>query len=351
MGDNRNSGGGIGRGLVLVVIGALLIALGFSWGGRWSGFTFNFSDIDSRGFHNPSWDNAFQGFGEGDPDLRDGDTIEDIADDWSSDDWSIEDLEEGPAAAASDRANDRGEDAISTQNRSGALTEDIDNVNIDLKYASLTIKTGSEAGYRTSGFAKDSLLVSASNGALRIRERDLRAKNFFGRDGYRPSVELILPAGKKVGFCSISVGAGTVDLRDLACGDFRLESGAGSITGINISADSSRLESGAGKLEFSGSSFTDARMSSGAGHIGFAGTLSGKTVVETGVGSIYLDLAGSDDDYRIRFERGLGSVKIGGESYNGIGNGTAGNADAASLIEVNTGIGEVHISFDGSTSL
>lgn len=327
MGNNRNSASGIARGLVLVLIGSLLIALGFSWGGRWSGFSFNFSE------------------------LHDGETIEDIEDDLSGDewtdteDWSIEDLEEGPASSLSERANDRGESSSSTESRSGVLTDDLETVDIDLKFASLSIRSGTESGYRINGFSRGVLSVSASNRSFTIRERDWGARRLFGSTGYRPMVELVIPKGTRLDKISVSVGAGTVSLRDVVCDEFILENGAGAVTGSGIAAAKAKLESGAGKLEFTDSEFTDARMSSGAGHIGFAGTLRGASFVETGVGSIYLDLAGSAQEYRIRYERGLGSVKIGGESFNGTGSGTSGPAGASSVIDVTTGIGEVRIDF------
>ena len=309
MGNNRNSASGIARGLVLVLIGSLLIALGFSWGGRWSGFSFNFSE------------------------LHDGETIEDIEDDLSGDewtdteDWSIEDLEEGPASSLSERAND------------------LETVDIDLKFASLSIRSGTESSYRINGFSRGVLSVSASNRSFTIRERDWGARRLFGSTAYRPTVELVVPKGTRLDKISVSVGAGTVSLRDVVCDEFILENGAGAVTGSGIAAAKAKLESGAGKLEFTDSEFTDARMSSGAGHIGFAGTLRGASFVETGVGSIYLDLAGSAQEYRIRYERGLGSVKIGGESFNGTGSGTSGPAGASSVIDVTTGIGEVRIDF------
>ena len=58
-----------------------------------------------------------------------------------------------------------------------------------------------------------------------------------------------------------------------------------------------------------------------------------------------MSINGKKDDYRIDYSRGVGSVRVAGESFNGMGNGTAGNGNADRKIRVSSGVGSVKIDF------
>jgi hypothetical protein len=50
----------------------------------------------------------------------------------------------------------------------------------------------------------------------------------------------------------------------------------------------------------------------------------------------------------VDFNRGIGSVRIGDETFNGVGNGSAGNRDAKREIDLSTGVGAARVDFGGS---
>ena len=79
----------------------------------------------------------------------------------------------------------------------------------------------------------------------------------------------------------------------------------------------------------------------------FAGMLRNLTLemgigaLEFGIGTSYLTLLGSKDDYRVAVTKGLGSVCLDGQDI--LDFGSAGNGE--NHIEIAGGVGDVHISF------
>jgi len=294
----RNSGGGVFKGFVLLCIGCVLIAVGLSFGGRFNGV--NWWPWHQNGF-------KFEWNG--------GDT---------DDDTRIRDIEtlEGPLPAG------------------------LDTVDIRLKAASLVIRTGSGAGYRATDFEKGAIRIRTDGTRFSVEESDWQNSLRFGTGQARPVLEITLPVGLDLADCRISVGAGSVLLEGIAADSLRIDSGAGSVKGESLAAQKTVLKTGAGSLEFTDCVFDDTGIETGAGRVVFEGELTSRMEISTGAGSVRLDIGGSENDYRVDFNRGIGSVRIGSASYNGVGNGTAGNPSAEKRIKLSTGVGSVRISFD-----
>lgn len=292
---------------MLLVIGCVLIAVGLSLGGRWTNVPwlhgFNFGDwhFDSN------WGNS---------------EISDIQD--------IEEL-------------------------SGELPSELRSLEIRLKVANLVVKyadaggAGSVAGdageYRAEGFEKDSVEITREGDRLRIEERDWQHTIDFGNENPKPTVTIVLPVGIPLDMLRVNMGAGSASFESLDVRDLSVESGAGSIRGNGVKARSVSLEAGAGSIEFNDCEFGDAKVSAGAGRFVYSGTLGDNTTVSTGAGSVEMNVTGSADDYRIEFERGIGSVRIDGESFNGIGNGSSGSRSASRKIKLSSGVGSIRIDF------
>lgn len=275
MRDKKN-GSALGKGVTLVIIGVVLIAIGLSLGGQW-----NANRIFSFGSENNNWN---LNWGRD----RDREFIRDV------------------------------------QEISGSIGRDIRSVKIDLKAASLEISTGDSPSYRASDFFKDTITIDEFSGVLRVNEKNWTRS--FGRSYPSPEIHLVLPKNVILDSLILNIGAGSVKARQVQCEKVVLDTGAGS-------------------LDFTDSSFEITDINTGAGRVQFSGALGSRTNISTGVGSVEMKIQGSEDDYRIEFERGLGSVRIGKESWNGIGNGFAGNRNAEKEISISTGLGSVDIDF------
>lgn len=294
MADNR--GHRLVRGLWLLCIGCVLIAIGLSLGGRWAAP--RWWPLGERGFH----------------------------------------VEWGSRAGGSDRIRDIAE-------RQGELPQDITALEVDLTFANLSIKSGSRAGYRASGFDSSSLDVSVSGTAVRVTDSARGHSLNLGDDFAKPLIEITLPKGRKLDRCAIKLDAGTVTLDSFSAAELTAESCAGSVKGIKLDADRAIAKTGAGNLELTDCRFSDTRAETGAGRIAIKADLGESTDISTGAGTVELTLPGTALDWRFEFTRGVGVVRIGDETYTGVGNGIAGNPNAVKRIRLQSGIGSVRVDF------
>lgn len=294
MADNR--GHRLVRGLWLICIGCVLIAIGLSLGGHWTA---------------PHW----WPFGER------GFRIE-----WDS------------RGARHDRIRDIPE-------KEGDLPQDIASLDVDLTFANLSIKSGPRAGYRATGFDSGALTVSVTGTAVRVTDGALGHSLNLEDDFTKPLIEITLPKGRKLDRCAVKLDAGAVTLESISAADLTAESGAGSVKGIKLDADHARAKTGAGNLELTDCRFADAKVETGAGRIAIKADLGDNAEISTGAGTIALSLPGTAQDWRFEFARGVGVVRIGDESYTGVGNGIAGNPSAAKRIKLQSGVGAVRVEF------
>jgi hypothetical protein len=280
--------------LMLVCVGCVLVAIGLSFGGTWRGF--------------PWW------------------PFDDEANAWMSD---------------GDSSTIRPVEALS-----GSIPSSVKRIEVELKAASFVIKTGPSASYSATELKKDSVRIETDGDTFRVIERDWSNVFEIGPGFGQQRVEITLPEGMKFDECRLNLGAGRLIIEQLDTDRFYMESGAGSIDATRVTARNAKLETGAGSIKFSDCSFVDADFETGAGRIEFSGDLTGKSRISTGAGSVELRLSGSADDYRVEYDRGLGSLRIGDETYSGSGNGVVGNRDADRELKLETGVGSVQVRFE-----
>lgn len=109
--------------------------------------------------------------------------------------------------------------------------------------------------------------------------------------------------------------------------EFELEVGAGEATVEGLVADEASINVGAGKASVTN---LDARDIS----------------AETGAGDLYLEVVGKKTDYSYNLECGIGELKVGEDSYSGLGSEQKiKNPDAKRFLDAECGIGKVQIDF------
>jgi len=307
---NRTPGNGLWKGFMLLCIGCILIAVGLSLGGHWTGvhwwpwqngshsFNFDWDSHDNGGDTDSMWDES------------DGDIIQDIVD------------------------------------QGDAIPLTVRNIDVQIKAASIVLKTeGENTRWFATDFVRDALVVHVDGDTLHVEERDWRHSLEHGDNLLKPRLEIVLPEGVALGSCNLSIGAGSVTMSPITVDSLKMESGAGSIKGSGIVARSASLESGVGEIALTACDFGETRIQTGAGRIAYEGSLGDRTEIDTGAGTIEMKLSGTEDDYRIEYSRGIGSIRIGGQSFTGVGDGTGGNRNANKRIKLSSGIGAVQIDF------
>ncbi len=287
---NNNAGRGLVRGFFLICMGIVLVAIGLSLGGK----------LDLGG-----WPFGARGSIE----WGDKDEIEDVTE-----------IERG-------------------------VSSETEELVVELKAASLSVRTGPEPGVRATDVSASTLKMEQDGGTFRVRENEWRNTIRFGKNAIRPRIEITIPEGTSLRRVKISMGAGTLELAGIDAERLDIETGAGSVKGSLVSAREAEIETGAGSIEFSDARLHNARIRTGAGKCVLSGTLTGHSSIDTGAGKVDLALRAKKDDYRIEYARGIGSVRIGSEEFAGVGNGSVGAADAPNRLDIQTGVGAVIIAF------
>lgn len=212
----------------------------------------------------------------------------------------------------------------------------ITTLDIDLAFTNLTIKTGDSLKIET-----DNSYINSKQEAqkLQIKEKN---NNWFKNQSERNLV-LYLPEGTEFEKVKIATGAGKVDIESINAQKLKFELGAGE-TEIQelIVAKDCKIDGGAGRMSILSGTINALDLDMGVGEVNITSTLSGNSDIDAGVGKLNINLQGDKESYRIKAEKGLGSIKIDGKEISNeetFGNGT-------NYIEVDGGVGSIDIDFE-----
>ncbi len=292
---NNNSGGGIFKGIVLVCIGCVLIAMGLSFGGQMiKSSWWPFSGNRNFQFH---WNDGT------------GEVIQNLP----------------------------------TVN--GDIPETVRRIRVEVGATNVVIRGGAVYGYRLEHYPENRISVTVTGETISFRESDADGSFFFGKRGIDSLLEITVPSAFELDDCFVSLGAGTMKIEEISARQLRLETGAGSVRGRAVKADMAAIETGAGSAEFREADFRIAEIQTGAGKILLDGVIGERADIDTGTGAIELRLTGSEEDYFIEADRGLGSVRVGNSSWSGPGNSTIGQRTAPKKLWLSAGIGSVRVTF------
>lgn len=193
----------------------------------------------------------------------------------------------------------------------------------------------------------DTLRVESNNKYLKVTEQDgcliinETERNYSDMNG-KIEVTLYLPEDIVLKNANISTGAGQVKIDRLAAENLYLELGAGQVNIDTLEAYcTSQIIGGAGQMILSNGALQNLKLDMGVGELRFTSALKGDCEFDMGVGAAHITLIGSENDYRIELDKGLGDARINGQSLSD--GAVCGNG--ANSIEVEGGIGEIRINF------
>ncbi len=183
----------------------------------------------------------------------------------------------------------------------------VEKLTIKLPFGSVTIRQGIEGSINCVNFPAGTLEIKNNGAHLVIEQEGWNLSIESGRDSLRPKVEIVIPEGLSLERLEVSIGAGTLVARGIEARHLDIESGAGTVDCESVRAHN--------------------------------------VEAKTGAGAITLDLDGNEEDYRVEYARGLGTVTVGERSFTGIGSGSVGRADAPRTVRANTGAGTIRVRF------
>lgn len=214
------------------------------------------------------------------------------------------------------------------------VTETVTELEINIGAAELTVNLGDS--FALSSNFRD-LKVEQANGCLTIKETRQFGKNYNGA-----KLQLTVPAGHIFEKVSISSGAGKVEIQALSTQNLALNLGAGQTVIHQLNASRNALIStGAGELILSGGELHNLDLDLGVGKVTLKSRLTGESEIDQGLGQVELTLVGSQEDYRIHIEKGVGDARVGGQTVKNDTVCGTGNAE----VEISGGIGSISVFF------
>ena len=211
----------------------------------------------------------------------------------------------------------------------------IEELEIDVTYADLTIKSGESLQVETNN---KNISSKQEINSLEIKE----TKNKWFSKSENEELIIYIPENLKFEEVKVNTGVGKINIDNLITEKLSFELGAGEtqIQNINVSKEC-EIEGGAGKITIESGIINNLDLDMGVGEINLTSTLTGKNEINAGIGNLEIELTGEKESYEIKANKGLGSVKtdgkemVDGEKY----------GDGENTIKVDGGIGNITIDF------
>lgn len=215
------------------------------------------------------------------------------------------------------------------------ISGEIDQLDIEIGAADFRIKYGDEFRVESN---LNGLNVQEKNGRLTITEKD----HFGLTYNSEVKLDLYIPEGTVFDKADITTGAGLVTIGELTADTLKLELGAGKVEIDSLTAlRNSEIHGGAGEITIRGGALSDLDLDMGVGELNLTSELTGECDLDCGVGASYIVLLGSEEDYRIEIDKGLGEAVING--HQAVNSQTYGSGRTE--IDVDGGVGKIEISF------
>lgn len=217
---------------------------------------------------------------------------------------------------------------IKTKNKVGKLE-------IETKGVGITIKKADKFKIETDN---KNIKTKESNNKLLIIEDN---NNWFNKTDY---TELIIYVPNDYQFDEVSInnGAGEIQIDTLKTKTLNLELGAGQVNIDNLLvSEAADIEGGVGEINITSSSIKNLDLGLGLGKVALNSSLYGFNEIDGGMGELIINLIGTENDYQIKANKGLGKITLNEEKIQSdisYGNGN-------NLIDISGGIGNISINY------
>jgi len=130
---------------------------------------------------------------------------------------------------------------------------------------------------------------------------------------------------------------------DFVAEDMMITMGAGNMQAENLNATKMLLDVGLGNCQVDSLNAEDATLNVGVGYLEARRFSAGQAKLEVALGSMEIGLTQPLTQYRYHVEVGLGSVRLGNNTYSGVSEVASGAEDAPYSLEINCGLGSVNV--------
>lgn len=213
--------------------------------------------------------------------------------------------------------------------------KDIAILEIDIAYANLKIKNGDNLRAETNS---NYIECIQDGNKLKIEEKDHK---WFSNSN-DSELCVYIPQDLEFEKIEINTGAGEINIEKLVTKKLSFELGAGEtrINTLNVSDDAD-IGGGAGKITIESGVINNLEFDMGIGEANISAKLTGKNKINSGIGSLNINVNGNKEDYEITTSKGFGTIKIDNEEVaddEKIGNGS-------NSIDIDGGVGNIEMNF------
>ena len=180
-------------------------------------------------------------------------------------------------------------------------------------------------------------------GTMEISGTSKASNNSDGNLG--GSICLYVPEGYHFENTSLDLGAGSLSVEELQTGALEANVGAGKMTFEKLDADQAELDCGAGQMTVEELSSRVAEVSVGMGSVRLNGDVTERLDGECSMGELKLTLAGMQTDFNYDLSCGMGELKVGDDSYNGLAQEKQINNNSSKNMELECAMGSVVVEF------
>lgn len=220
--------------------------------------------------------------------------------------------------------------------QSYSVSQEITGLKVDINAADFTVKSG-DAFLVESNL--ENLTVEEKAGTLVIREK---SKSIVGQNYNGAVLTLSIPTGFVFSNAEIVTGAGRLTVDSLSCEMLELELGAGEVKIDELNAYSaSEINGGAGAISINGGTLNNLDFDMGVGKLNLTAAIIGDSELNFGVGETNLTLVGAKEDYRLDFDKGLGSAVVDGQNMR---DGSV-YGSGEHKVDIDGGVGAINIRF------
>lgn len=213
---------------------------------------------------------------------------------------------------------------------------EVETLDIDVAFTNLIIKKGDLLIAETNN---EDINCKQNNQNLQIKEKQhsLFSKNNKG------DLVVYIPENLEFEKVRINAGAGKIQIENINAKKLYLELGAGEtiIEKLNVT-DNCKIESGAGKVSILSGSINEMNLDMGVGKFELASDITGKSEINAGIGNLELNIKNNKENYTIKADKGIGSIKIDGKEVADDEN----YGDGENTIKIDGGIGSIKIDFE-----
>lgn len=224
--------------------------------------------------------------------------------------------------------------AVNENMKTYSVSSEINKLDIQINAAALNIKEGDVFSIESN---LNYLNVEEKDNMLIIKEE----KKSYGN--YKDAVLTIyIPEDTMFNNINITTGASKLTVDNLSAEIIGFNLGAGDVSIASlIATETSNIKGGAGRITIFDGTLKNLNLEMGVGQLNLTSALSGDCKLDLGVGETNITLLGNKEDYKLEFEKGLGSISVDGKDVSDYGN----SGNGTNKIEINGGIGSINVEF------